>query len=293
MTERLAAMQARVQAVRDLSSVVNAMRGMAAARLEQARGRMRAMRAYADVVDSALRTGLTLEGLAAPQASPAKRRALVYFCAEQGFAGPFSERVLDAAPDLRADDWVVLVGTRGRSVAADRARAIAWSVAMPARVQGLARLADQIVERLAPGIAQGEFDQLDVVFTACAQGMPLQVRTEALLPLPAPARGSTPLPPLPLTQLPPRALLFDFVAAHLHAGVYCAALRAFEAEAQARMETMAAAHRHIDQELAALQGIWQQMRQEDITAEIVELAAGQLAFQPRRRRVHKPTSMQS
>lgn len=275
MSERLADMDSHIQAVRELGQVVSAMRGMAASRLEQARGRLAAMQMFADVVDGALQAGLALEHLLGRVKPTQPRRAMVLFCAEQGFAGAFSERVLDAAPDMRAADFVALVGTRGRRVAAERGHGVAWSTAMPARVQGVARLADQLVERLAPGIARDELDQLEVVFTACVPGEPLQVCRNVLLPLKPSRKTADPL--RTLTQLAPRTLLLDLVAAHLHAQLCRAALRAFEAEAQARMEAMAAAHRHIDRELATLQLAWQQMRQEDITAEIVELTAGQQA----------------
>jgi F-type H+-transporting ATPase subunit gamma len=280
MSERLAEMESRMQAVRELGLVVNAMRGMAASRLEQARGRLSSMRMFADVVESALDTGLALEELGAPAEQSLGRRALVLFCAEQGFAGAFTERVLDAASDLRGGDCVVLVGTRGRGLAAERGHALAWSTAMPARVQGIARLADQIVERLAPEMARGALNRLEVVFSACEQGLPLQVCRDALLPLTPRRRAAG--PPLVLTQLAPRALLLDFIAEHLHAQICYAALRSFEAEAQARMEAMAAARRHIDRELANLQVTWQQARQEDITAEIIELAAGKQACLPGR-----------
>ena len=264
-----------MQAVHDLGVVVSAMRGMAAARVEQARSRREALRIFAEAVDFALRTTLAVQDMAQSAAPAAGRRAVVLFCAEQGFAGAFSERVLDQATDLAAGDQVLLVGTRGREAAARRGRAPTWSLTMPARPQNVTKLADQIVEHLSPGLASASLERVEVVFTAFEAGMPLRVHRETLLPLAIPAAHSC--SPPPLMQLPPRDLLVEFLAAHLHARICNAALCAFEAEAQARMEIMAAAHRHIDNELATLQGVCQQLRQEDITAEIIELASGQLA----------------
>ncbi len=100
MTERLADISARIAGIRQLGAVVNAMRGIAAARAQQARSQLVA-------VDQLRRDD---RGRDRPRRSrccprrPARRRrvdragpALVLFCAEQGFAGAFSERVLDAA----------------------------------------------------------------------------------------------------------------------------------------------------------------------------------------------------
>jgi cation transport ATPase len=56
-----------------------------------------------------------------------------------------------------------------------------------------------------------------------------------------------------------------------------AALHAFAAENEARMEAMAAAHNQIERQLSALRARQQNVRQEEITAEIIELAAGETA----------------
>jgi F-type H+-transporting ATPase subunit gamma len=47
------------------------------------------------------------------------------------------------------------------------------------------------------------------------------------------------------------------------------------------MEAMAAARTQIEQQLTALQATQRRVRQEDITAEIIELSAGETASQAR------------
>jgi F-type H+-transporting ATPase subunit gamma len=46
------------------------------------------------------------------------------------------------------------------------------------------------------------------------------------------------------------------------------------------MQSMAAARNQIDHQLASLQSTERQVRQEEITAEIIELAAGEAASRP-------------
>ena len=55
------------------------------------------------------------------------------------------------------------------------------------------------------------------------------------------------------------------------------------AENEARVETMAAARREIDRQLGELQATQRLVRQEEITAEIVELATGETASRAKRR----------
>ena len=69
----------------------------------------------------------------------------------------------------------------------------------------------------------------------------------------------------------------ELTADDLHAQLCNAALHAFAAENEARMEVMAAAHDQIERQLSALHARQQNVRQEEITAEIIELAAGETA----------------
>ena len=70
----------------------------------------------------------------------------------------------------------------------------------------------------------------------------------------------------------------------MHAQLCNAALHAFAAENEARMDAMAAARTQIERQLATLQATQRHVRQEEITAEIIELAAGEMAGQSVRNR---------
>ena len=78
-------------------------------------------------------------------------------------------------------------------------------------------------------------------------------------------------------NLAPETLLSELAADYLHAQLCNAALHAFAAENEARMEAMAAARSQIERQLSALRATQRLVRQEEITAEIIELAAGETA----------------
>jgi len=278
MTERLADITARIEGVRQLGAVVNAMRGIAAARAQQARAQLAAVDAYATTIAAATGRALTL---ARPADRGGLRRstrpALVVFCAEQGFAGAFSERVLGAVGADLATAELFLIGTRGASVAAERGVATTWKSAMPSHSLGLPKLADRIAEALYARIATGEIDRLDAVFSQWRPGHGSHVEHRRLFPLdttvfPRPTTANA-----PLVDLAPDVLLSELTADYLHAQLCNAALHAFAAESEARMEAMAAARNQIERQLSVLQATQRQVRQEEITEEIIELAAGETA----------------
>jgi F-type H+-transporting ATPase subunit gamma len=281
MTERLSDISARIGGIRQLGAVVNAMRGIAAARAQQARTQTEAVESYAAIIAAAIGRALTLIPAADVAAHTDGRRALVVFGAEQGFAGAFSERMLDALGDERGRVELYLVGTRGVSVAHERGMTPAWTGAAPTQSTGAPKLADQIAEALYPKIANGEIEALDVMFTRWRPGQAPLVERRRLFPLDVEAFRGPASGQAPLLDLSPAALLNALTADYLHAQLCDAALHAFAAENEARMEAMAAARRQIDRQLADLQATERRVRQEEITSEILELAAGEAASQHR------------
>lgn len=279
MTERLADISARIGGIRQLGAVVNAMRGIAAARAQQARAQLVAVDNYAATVALAIAQTLNLVPAARfGTKHRSTRAALVLFCAEQGFAGSFSERVLDAVGEELDDSELFVVGTRGHAIIAERGIAVDWNVAMPSHSLGIPKLADRITEALFTRVASGEIDRLDAVFSEWQPGQGIHIERRRLLPLDLP-RFSRPssLEPPPLLNMPAEALLIELTADYLHAELCNTALHAFAAENEARMEAMAAARSQVERQLLTLQTTERIVRQEEITAEIIELAAGETA----------------
>lgn len=150
MTERLAEIAARVDGIRQLGAVVNAMRGIAAARAQQARGQLASVDSYAATIVAAIGQSLALQPRdRADNADRGAGLALVLFCAEQGFAGAFSERILEAAgPDLTSCG-VYLIGTRGGTLARERGLMPEWMSAMPSHSAGIPNWPTASSRRLA------------------------------------------------------------------------------------------------------------------------------------------------
>lgn len=278
MTERLADIGARIDGVHQLGAVVNAMRGIAAARAQQARGQLAAVDSYAATIAAAIGRVLALAP-SAPSggASPSTRSAIVLFCAEQGFVGAFSARVLDAVRDDIAASDLFLVGTRGAATAAERGLDVGWKSAMPSHSPGIPKLADTIASALYTRMVTGEIGRLDAVYSMWQPGHGTHVERRQLLPLDMTQFARSATASMPLLNLAPTVLLSALTAEYLHAQLCTIALHAFAAENEARMEAMASARTQIERQLFRLQASQKLVRQEEITEEIIELAAGETA----------------
>lgn len=284
MSDRLADLSARIDGIRQLSAVVNAMKGIAAARANTARAEIRAVDSYAATIAAAMSEVLgpaPSRPRGRPRPEPgAGGLGLLVFGAEQGFAGAFSERVLDSLGDELATASLFLVGTRGLSIAAARGLHPVWSAPLASHAPGIPKLADRIARAIYRALGEGRFERMDVVHAGWSSGQPRVVR-HVLLPLDLsdlPPPGAVP----PLMQLPTEALIDSFGADYLHAMVCRAALHAFVAENEARMEAMSAASSQISRELGHFEATLRRVRQEAITAEIIELGTGAETARDRR-----------
>ena len=295
MTERLADISARIDGIRQLGAVVNAMKGIAAARARVARAQLDAVDSYAATIAAAMASAIGPADAVTAQATAPQpgKPGLLVFCAEQGFAGAFSERVLDSiGPDHRpgADPdpdpgpgprpdpdppTLFLIGTRGLSIAAARGIVPLWSAAMPSHTPGIPKLADSITKAIYNAVNAGNFDRLDVVFTRWVAGQPT-VRRQKLFPIDL-SHLPSPVAERPVMQLSLDRLMDRLDADYIHALVCAAALHAFAAENEARMEAMTAAGSQIGRELETFEATLRRARQEAITAEIIELGTGAVA----------------
>jgi F-type H+-transporting ATPase subunit gamma len=278
MTERLSDINARIDGIRQLGTVVNAMRGIAAARAQQARGQIDAVDSYAATLSLAIGQTLALMPVDRPTAvRQPRRQALVIFCAEQGFAGAFSERVLEAAHSEIPRSELFMIGTRGSTIASERGVVPDWKSPMPAHTLGVPKLADRISEALYARIVSGEIDRLDAVFSRWQPGRGVHVERQRLFPLDLSDFTRQAVANAPMLNLTSESLLVALTGDYIHAQLCKTALYAFASENEARMEAMAAARSQIERHLSALQATQRIVRQEEITAEIVELAAGETA----------------
>lgn len=274
MTAQLAEISARITAVRQLGTVVNAMKGIAAGRARIARMQVQAVDGYAATISSAMAHALgpDISMVQARSMSGSGKPGLLVFCAEQGFAGAFSERVIDSIGPELDPDRMFLIGTRGLSIAAARGIVPAWTTAMPSHSPGIPKLADRITTAIFAMVGTERIDRLDVVFTGSDRGRQT-IKRQSLFPVDMShfpkATGER-----PLMQVPIDGLIDSLGREYLHALICKAALHAFAAENEARMDAMSAAGSQIARELETFQALLRQVRQEDITAEIIELGTG-------------------
>jgi F-type H+-transporting ATPase subunit gamma len=278
MTERLSDVVQRIRSVRQLSSVIGAMRGIAAARAREARQRVGGVRAYAATVGAAIGQALALAEDGGAAGGGRDRRGghlVIALCAEQGFAGAFNKRVLDAAErvlqtDGRQDRELLLLGGRGLMAAEERGLQAGWSAAMAAHVDEVGALADRVTEQLYARLGSGRAIRVTMVHAAPGFGE-VRVVERSLAPFDFARFPLARNPSPPIIALPPRLLLAELAEEYVFAELCEALTLSLAAENEARMRAMSAAKSNVAKMLDELVARSRLLRQEEITNEIIEL----------------------
>lgn len=275
MTERLAQTTQRIENLQQLEAVVTAMRGISASRTQQAHGLLLGLRAYAAVIGGAIGQALALAPEEGRRATAMPRRtAVILFCAEQGFAGAFSDRVLEKAGNHPEPRDIFLIGTRGAALAAERGMRLTWRGAMVPHASLVPALAGRIADALYDWLSDDAGRRVDVIVPAWSAGSGVVAEQRALLPFDFARFAVRAAGQPPLITLAPSMLLARLAEEYIFAELCEAALTAFAAENEARVAAMLSAKGNLENMRSDLQALERQIRQEEITAEVVELANG-------------------
>jgi F-type H+-transporting ATPase subunit gamma len=274
---RLAQLQSRIHSLEELGDVVGALRAVSATRVQQAHAVLESIRQYTEVIHEALAEALRALPPPPNPSDPSPSAALIIaFGSEHGFVGGFNDRVLDAVATRRKPgDELIVVGTRADLVARERREAVTWSCAMAAQVAGIDEVGLRLMERIAVASGRRRVDRVTLVYMRVANGPAARAITETLLPFDVksiPHAGA--LRPKAISNLAPLVLLDGLVDELLFAQLAHAATESFASENTARLAAMQAATDNVTTKLDDLARIERELRQEEITTELLDVVTG-------------------
>lgn len=274
-----AELAARVRTLSQMVKVVDAMRSLAASHKRRAHDAFAGFERYAEAMRAALGQALDLlaaEEGRAPVEKAAGARRVVVLLSEHGFVGALNERLLDAALRVAREGpgpaELCALGSRGLRLCRDRGVPVLSGGPLPSTVAGVGPTAERLTQDLFDALAGGALACVDLVFARHAGMIGWEPRTIRLFPpeLGAAAARSEP----PLRTLPAPALVARIIEEHCLAQVVWALGEAFASEHAARLAAMEASQRSLREKLDELSRSERTARQEAITSEILEIAAG-------------------
>ena len=279
----------RLDVAKDLQSVVRTMKTISAVGIRSHELAEQAISRYMETLELGLQIVLrALEGREAEGrgARPGRRTAVVLVGSEIGLCGAFNERLVafalerleaaGAGPDERI---VLTIGARADTSWRAAAEPPAAHEEAPATIDALGRTVDTVLTRLDRWREDEEVGSLELFYQSPGVrggGTPVGAR---LLPIdPAWLRAlrarAWDSRRLPVPSGPPEALFRRLIRQLLFARVYTAVIRSRTAEHAERLAAMQLADRSIADKIDDLQVAHRLTRQEQITAELLDVVSG-------------------
>jgi F-type H+-transporting ATPase subunit gamma len=269
--EQLPKLKARISNLLDLQSLMSAMRALAASHVQEAQGALDGIRKYTLVVEEAIAAGVSLLPANTAAATGAQKMddLLILICSEHGFVGGFNERLIErAVATLKDGQQLAVVGHRGAQLLAEQGNPSIWNEAMATQVGGVLGASRRVAAHLVGT------SRVELIFGAYCRGGRYEIETRRVLPLdPAllvRANGRSP----PLHHLTAEVLLQSLAEEYLLAELSLVIMESLASENAARLQVMEAADRNIDHRLQQLELRSHTLRQESITAELLDLMTG-------------------
>src|SRR5262245_2464679 len=258
------------------------MRMVAGAKLRRAQGAIEAARPYAE------RMQATLAGVAASQRDaehpllkardPVRRVEVLVVTSDRGLCGAFNANAIKHAEALLAERERAGVGVAitcsGRKAAEFFRRRRASQIAARSEHPGWITYGEAVgmARRVSQRYAEGEVDEVVLVFNEFVSAMTQRPQRQQLLPFAPPGAAGDALP----YEIEPDAtrLLAVLVPKAVEVQIYRALLENQAGEHAARMTAMEAATRNTEDLIASLTLQFNRARQAAITKELVEIVSG-------------------
>ena len=226
-----------------------------------------------------------------PALPPAERALLVAFGSDHGFCGNYNAmvaRTVASAPAFsagksRPGPQVLCVGARLHDALIEAGIVPLQRFNPPASVDGISRLAGQLVSRIEQLSHDLGLAGLEVMLacTRRAEHGSRVARLDTLLPV-APSLFKAPRRwpgrALPGFSMAPAPMLSALLRNHIFASVFRAAAEALVTENAARLALMQQAEQTVEERLDRLRLQLASLRQDAITDELMDIVAGHIEF---------------
>jgi F-type H+-transporting ATPase subunit gamma len=279
----------RIRSVGNTRKITRAMELVAAAKLRRAQTRIEAMRPYAERMQELMvgvaRASTSLRGLPLLQRRDVRKAAILPLTGDRGLAGAFNAQILREAFAVERRHsaegieprWLV-AGKKGTSTLRFRRYEVEQSWTGFSDSPHYAD-AQAIAHRVSELYAEGEVDQVVVIYNHFESALVQRVVTQEVLPIPESL--------LEGEEEHTQALLGDFIyepepeqilerllPVYVETELYRALLESAASEQGARMTAMRNATKNAGELIDSLTLSMNRARQAEITQEILEVVAG-------------------
>ncbi|MGD2042762.1 MAG: F0F1 ATP synthase subunit gamma [Acidimicrobiia bacterium] len=284
----------KLQVGEELHSVVGTMKGLAAVAIHEYERAVGALREYTATIEQGLQVLFFDRPESVPAEMPGEGRvAVIVVGTDQGLCGPINREIARAAREWCEEHdvesghrLVVALGARAARELESMGLTPNEHVALPGSVEVIARVVDDLILHIDRWRTEEDVDRVVVFFQHPLQRTQRTTRMFQVIPPDVHRLRSIAERPWPTRMLPASphergVLLAGLLREDLFIALYRAVAEAKTAEHGARLSAMQAAEQNIEERITTLRNQYHQLRQAQITEELLDVVSGFEALEQR------------
>lgn len=274
-------LQRKLESIQALREIVQAMRNLAAVYVRRAETTLRGTRPYSEIVQTALATVLRRLQTTEENPAHAQRPALaIVFGSDQGLCGTYNEKVVNRTTDFLSEHPetpILVVGLRAAGVIKQKGIAPALVLEAPTSLAGIKAKVPDLAERAFTEVTEAGAEELYFIYNLYVSMGQYEETVRRVLPpskddlaeaMELPFRGD------PILTDTPQALLGHLIEEYFFVQLFRVLLESHASENGARLLAMTAASSNIDKRIGDLTKEYQTVRQDVVTAELLDVVGG-------------------
>ncbi|PYG26348.1 F0F1 ATP synthase subunit gamma [Pelagimonas varians] len=301
MAQSLEALARRTTSMQGIRSVVHTMKTLSVINAAPYEHAARAIEAYHETVLNGMHAFLSQSAKVNTGLVQEAAQVVVVFGSDHGLCGNYNEVIAaHVAPfiqsDLAGQGTLLCIGAQMVDALTDKGLTIDACFLPPASVDGIGRLANLLTQRLDQIRAENTKHEIAVTlaYSARVSGGGWAPKIAPLLPLNPALVAELQAKPwasrsVPSFSMPPGELFMALIRKHLFASLFRAAAEALVTENAARLALMQQAEQSVDDRLDALKSEMRNLRQSEITTELLDVIIGFEALKKPRRPAPNPS----
>ncbi|MGK7345200.1 MAG: F0F1 ATP synthase subunit gamma [Candidatus Nitrospinota bacterium M3_3B_026] len=292
--ETIETLKRRMESVEGLKSVVRAMKTLSAVSIRQYEKAVKAVNEYYGGVELGLSAVMRKEDV---RPGPSRHRGpgrliAVVIGSDHGLCGQFNDRVVNHAlkeapgrPEPKEGGLILAVGARALAKLENAGHPPAGSIMTPSAISGVKTAARKILLTVDEWRSETGLDQVILYHNSPRGGTAYVPVRSRLAPIDLGRflkRGGKPWPTrsLPACAMDRKQMLSILVREYLFVATFRALAESLASEHASRLAAMQAAEKNIDNHLVEITSRFRTLRQELITAELLDIVSG---FEAQRR----------
>ena len=283
--ESLETIKKKIDTANDLLSVVKTMKSLAAVNIRLFEDAALSLEEYGRVVDLGWQA-LFLKVRKSLSHNPGDKAVCLVFGSDQGMCGQFNESILQQAlshqRNLKTKEMTIFfwsVGEKVRLGLEDEGHEVHEQFILPGGLSGVNGQVQSIVQAVETWQNSRGVNVFYLLYNRLAKEGGFEGIQFQLLPMDQAwfdrfKEQKWPARCLPMLGLSEDVLFSDLFRQYLFVSLYRAFAQSMAAENAARLRSMQAAEKNIEELAVKLQGVFRETRQNTITAELLDIIAG-------------------